>query len=206
MRCGWGAAGLRALASHVDHVVIVDVLSFSTACAVAREAGAVVVPHDPDDPLPDDVDFAGPRSLDRPSLSPSSLRALPAGQHIVIPSPNGSRLLALARRLGLPALTGCLRDASAVAAALADVPRVGLIAAGERWPDHSVRFALEDWLGVGAIAARLDGDRSPEATAAAAALEALAPDLHGALRQIPSGRELVRRGFALDVALAAELR
>ncbi|MEM6929290.1 MAG: 2-phosphosulfolactate phosphatase, partial [Myxococcota bacterium] len=166
--CGWGVSGLEALSTHVDALVIVDVLSFSTACAVARESGAIVVPHDPSrvaDPASADL-VAGPRSPDRPSLSPASLRALPAGTHIVIPSPNGSRLLANARRGGLSAQTGCLRDRSMVAESLADVPRVGLVAAGERWPDGTIRFALEDWLGVGALVAALRGPHSVEATCA----------------------------------------
>ncbi|MEL6908417.1 MAG: 2-phosphosulfolactate phosphatase, partial [Planctomycetota bacterium] len=195
--CGWGLSGLEALSPHVDVLVVIDVLSFSTACAVAREAGATVVPHDPDrsvQPGPE-VFVAGPRSRDRPSLSPASLRALPAGTRIVVPSPNGSRLLAAARRRGLAAQTGCLRDRSRVAAGLADVQRVGLVAAGERWADGTFRFALEDWLGVGALAAAFDGPHSIEATCARAAFEAVGDDLREALARTPSGRELVRRGF-----------
>lgn len=205
VRIGWGAHGLDAIATHVDYVVIVDVLSFSTACAVAREAGAVVVPHDPDRPPPADVFVAGARSLERPSLSPSSLLQLDPGTRIVIPSPNGSRLLVRAREHGLSARTGCFRDVSEVARALAGHGTVGLIAAGERWPDGSIRFALEDWLGVGAIVARLDGPASVEARSARAAFEAAADDLVDTIAQCASGRELVRRGFESDVVLAATL-
>lgn len=204
--CGWGEAGLRVLAPHVDRIVIVDVLSFATACSVAREAGAIVVPHHPDGTIPPGMLVAGPRSLTQPSLSPASLTGLTPGTRIVIPSQNGSRLLALARSHDPEATTGCLRDGSAVAARLAGVDRVALIAAGERWPDDTLRFALEDWLGVGAIAARLPGPRSPEVVAAVAAYEAHANDLPAALRHTPSGRELVRRGFAADLVLAAEVR
>ncbi|MEN0065186.1 MAG: 2-phosphosulfolactate phosphatase [Myxococcota bacterium] len=203
--CGWGANGLRALAPSVDCVVVVDVLSFSTSCAVAREAGAVVLPHDPDRSVPDGVLVAGPRSLEQPSLSPSSLRRLAPGTRIVIPSLNGSRLLALARNLGVTAITGCLRDRHQVARAVARLDRVALIAAGERWTDDTVRFALEDWLGVGAIAALLTGSFSPEVVAAQAAFDAHVPDLEAALRRTASGRELVRRGFEQDVVLAAEV-
>jgi len=87
--------------------------------------------------------------------------AVEPGTRIVIPSLNGSRLMALADRLGVDAVTGCLRDRTAAAEGLRAARCVGLVAAGERWEDDSVRFALEDWLGVGAIAACLDGPRSP---------------------------------------------
>jgi len=205
VRTVWGLAGLHAVAPHVDAVVIVDVLSFSTACAVAREAGAEVVPHDPDREPPSDVRVAGPRSKTEPSLSPVSLVGLPPHTRIVIPSPNGSRLMARSRWLGLPATTACLRDRHGVAGALDDVERIGIVAAGERWSDGSIRFALEDWLGAGALAAALTGPADPESIAARAAFEAHRHDLVGALSTTPSGRELLRRGFPEDVDLAAQL-
>ncbi len=44
VRVGWGLRGLQALAPHATAVVVVDVLSFCTAVAVAEEAGAEVIP------------------------------------------------------------------------------------------------------------------------------------------------------------------
>ena len=81
-----------------------------------------------------------------------------------------------------------------------------MIAAGERWPgDGSLRPAVEDVAGAGAIIAQLPGTRSVEAQAAVAVFEAARGDLPGFLRRAGSGRELIERGFAEDLALAAEL-
>jgi 2-phosphosulfolactate phosphatase len=82
---------------------------------------------------------------------------------------------------------------------------VAIVPAGERWDDGSIRFALEDWLGAGAIAARIGGDRSGEAEAAVAAFERLRGDLRGALARCPSGRELIGRDYPQDVDLASAL-
>jgi 2-phosphosulfolactate phosphatase len=81
---------------------------------------------------------------------------------------------------------------------------VGVVAAGERRPDGSLRFAVEDLLGAGAILTALGGRPSPEARAAVAAFLDAAPDLPATLASCTSGRELVARGLAADLDLAAE--
>ena len=45
VRCEWGLRGLKELAPVSDIVVIVDVLSFSTALDVATARGGIVFPH-----------------------------------------------------------------------------------------------------------------------------------------------------------------
>jgi 2-phosphosulfolactate phosphatase len=83
---------------------------------------------------------------------------------------------------------------------------VGVIAAGERWPDRSLRPAIEDLLGAGAIISELSAtNRSPEADIAAAAFVAARANLQRYLRQCTSGRELIALGYSDDVELAAEL-
>jgi 2-phosphosulfolactate phosphatase len=215
VRFEWGLAGAMVLASVSEVLVVVDVLSFSTAVEVALARGATVVPTGWSDERAAALAaergaiLAVGRSQATPanpySLSPASLAALPAGVCLVLPSPNGATITSAADALGPVVLTGCLRNARAVATA-ADAlgGTISVIAAGERWPDGSLRPALEDLLGAGAILDRLDGGtRSPEAQAAADTARLLDPA--DALNGCASGRELITAGYEQDVQTAAKL-
>jgi 2-phosphosulfolactate phosphatase len=84
-------------------------------------------------------------------------------------------------------------------------PNIAVFAAAERWPDDSLRFALEDLLGAGAIISWLAStDTSPEARIAQAAYEAIGGDLRNAIADCTSGQELIARGYREDVDLAVE--
>jgi 2-phosphosulfolactate phosphatase len=97
-----------------------------------------------------------------------------------------------------------LRNTRAVAAqAEALGRRVSVIPAGERWEDGSLRPAIEDWLGAGAIIDNLSAARSPEAQMAVAAYRASVKTLEDSLRHCSSGKELSRKGRANDILLAA---
>jgi 2-phosphosulfolactate phosphatase len=131
----------------------------------------------------------------------------------VLPSPNGSTISArLAGRVPV-VVAASLRNRRAVATWLLDRStadpdlRVAMICAGERWPDGSLRPAVEDLWGAGALVAQLDGwpDVAPEAAAAAAAFGAAAGGVAAALRACASGRELIDAGHPDDVDVAAEL-
>ena len=80
-----------------------------------------------------------------------------------------------------------------------------VIAAGERWPDGSLRPALEDWLGAGAILQSLPGNRSPEAESAVALFERYRETLVETLDRCGSGRELDGRGHDKDKLIAGQL-
>ena len=96
---------------------------------------------------------------------------------------------------------GGLRNRTATARACASFGRILVVACGERWPDGSLRPALEDLVGAGGIVAALArADASPEARAAALAYAALGADRRAALGDCASAREFVERGFAADVA------
>src|SRR5205807_2372643 len=105
-------------------------------------------------------------------------------------SPNGSAISAAAH--SVPVLAGCLRNARAVAKKAIHVAQGGSIAvipAGERWPDGSLRPAIEDLIGAGAIVDELGLPCSPEAEIARQAFRSARPFLASLLRECVSGRE-----------------
>ena len=115
---------MRALVAGADAIVIVDVLSFCTCVDVAVGRGAPVFPY----PWKDESArafaesrgalLAGGRGTDALySLSPKSLLSIPESASLVLPSPNGAALSALAGESGKPTFAGCLRNARAVAEA-----------------------------------------------------------------------------------------
>ena len=84
--------------------------------------------------------------------------------------------------------------------------RIAVIAAGERWrTDWSLRPAIEDWLGAGAIIQHLPGQFSPEARLAADAFGSAAGEIAAIIAGCSSGKELIAGGFAEDVALASAI-
>ncbi|WP_424951892.1 2-phosphosulfolactate phosphatase [Deinococcus sp.] len=213
VRFEWGEAAITHLAPGCEAVVIVDVLSFSTAVDVALVRGASVFPYRWRDDSA--ARFAQEqnallasherRSGNMFSLSPASLATLPEGSRLVLPSPNGATLSALARETGAAVFTACFRNAAAVAGYVRErFGTVLVVAAGERWPDNSLRPAAEDLWGAGAVISALNLPVSPEAQAAAAAFLEVRPHLPERLRACSSGRELEERGFLADLDLAAE--
>lgn len=212
LRCEWGIEGVRTLAPASDWIIIVDVLSFSTAVDVVVSNGASVLPYPWRDESAYDfatrngATLASPDRTDKSAftLSPPSLRNIPAGLALVLPSPNGSRL-SLATGT-TPTVAACFRNYRAVADYVRRrAARIAVIPAGEQWPNGSLRPCFEDQAGAGAVLAELSGSLSPEAAAAVAMFEQFRSTIGTALRECSSGRELVERGFEEDVSIAAEL-
>ena len=210
-RCEWGVNGQDALAP-ADVVIVVDVLSFSTCVDVAAGRGAAILPYAWKDSSAaafaerHGAELAGARDSSRYSLSPASFASAPAGLRCVLPSPNGAAISLRASSTSAVVLAGCLRNARAVAHLAQRLGRtVNVCPAGERWPDGSLRPAVEDWLGAGAILHHLPGTKSPEADAAVAAFEQRQHALADVIARSSSGRELIERGFLQDVDLASAL-
>lgn len=240
VRLDWGPTAGEALTTYAVAAgspvcaVVVDVLSFTTCVSVAADAGTRVHPY----PWKDDsarvfadergATLAVPRSTSRAdggvSLSPTSIRAAGPLRDLVLPSPNGSTIAALLAGAGAQVVAASLRNRPAVAAWLVDwldstvgsatPPAVVVVPAGERWADGSLRPAVEDLWGAGAVVAALAGRLehragplllSPEAEAAGTAWLAVEDRLDEALTGCASGRELVEQGWPDDVAVAGEL-
>jgi 2-phosphosulfolactate phosphatase len=210
LRCEWGLDGLLSLTPTSDVVIIVDVLSFSTAVDIATANGASVLPYRwKDDSARQFADeqralLAWDRSVPSEySLSPASLRSIAVNTALVLPSPNGSTLCLSTK--GIPTFTACLRNAPAVARHTSKFgSRIALIPAGERWSGETLRPALEDLIGAGAVLSELPGKPSPEAELAVAAFERFRRNLYDVVSCCGSGRELIEKGFACDVEIATE--
>ncbi len=206
IRCEWGEQGASEIAARVDCCVIVDTLSFSSCVDIAASRGCLLFPRKPDDD-PDayaasiGAECAQKRGAGRYSLSPVTLADIPPGTRLVLPSPNGSALTGKARARRI--FAGCLRNACAIAEAIEGTAVI--VAAGERWPDGTLRPAIEDWIGAGAIISHCTGTKSPEAQLAEAAFLAVAEQLETVVRTSASGNELVTRGYAHDIAPCAAL-
>lgn len=213
----WGPTGAAAVAATGGVAVVVDVLSFTTTLSVAVDAGITVYPFRWKDERAEayaaerDAVLARGRSTRAGvSLSPVTVRASSGVERLVLPSPNGSAISFGLADSGTTVVGASLRNATAVARSLAafDGP-IAVVAAGERWPDGTLRPAVEDLWGTGAVLAALVDlgatGLSPEALMAAAAYRAVADRVPDELHACASGRELVDIGFAADVEIAAEV-
>jgi 2-phosphosulfolactate phosphatase len=222
VRFDWGLTGARALVEDAgpgDVAVVVDVLSFTTTLTVAVERGIEVYPFPwAAEGAPAYAESRGAMlalgrreglSTGAVSLSPASFDHIEGVERVVLPSPNGSAIAFALADAGVRVVGACLRNASAVGAWLAQsAGTVSVVAAGERWPDDSLRPAVEDLWGAGAVldslaaAGSVDG-MSPEAWMAVSAYAAVSGRLASVLPDAESGRELVAAGFQRDVEIAA---
>jgi 2-phosphosulfolactate phosphatase len=220
VRFDWGPTGAAAIAEGADVAVVIDVLSFTTTLCVAVERDMTVLPYRWKDERAaayaeqHGATLAVGRLEGRAlppssavSLSPAAMRHVSGVSRIVLPSPNGSAIsFGLADR-GATVVGACLRNRTAVADWLvARGGTVAVVAAGERWPDGSLRPAAEDLWGAGAVLALLPrDDLSPEARLAADAFLAVEASLVDSVHGCAGGLELTAATFGEDVAVAAEL-
>ncbi len=209
VRFDWGPAGVAAVAGD-GVVVVVDVLRFTTTVEAATGRGVLVYPYRWRDETAAafastvEARLADGADRDGPSPSPSSFVRLEPGERVVLTSPQrrdvhgvgrcpslaGGRSVPAQRRNGGRVAPGPPRDGTQA---------LTVIACGERWPDDTLRPALEDLLGAGAVLARLGGNQSPEARAAVAAWTSARDHIDTDLTTCASGQELIERGHHDDV-------
>jgi 2-phosphosulfolactate phosphatase len=218
----WGREGARRAAAAGDILVVVDVLSFSTATATAIERGCVIIPCTDEEGAAAIADRTGAEAAvhrgkvptaGRFSLSPLTYLDAEPGTRIALDSPNGATCSRAAH--DVPHLfVGALVNADAVAGAVRAILNtsdhaVTVLACGERWiepgQDGPLRFAIEDYCGAGAILASLPYEKSPEAKLCEMAFRAAKNDLTRIIAECGSGRELVAKGYGGDVEHASKL-
>ena len=94
IRFEWAERGVSLLAPISDAIVIVDVLSFSTAVEIATNQSALIYPYRWNDPSAYEfaesvrADVADRDNQNGYCLSPASLLKLPPGIRLILPSPN----------------------------------------------------------------------------------------------------------------------
>lgn len=222
VRLEWGLSGATSIGKRATVAVVVDVLTFSTALSVAMDLGTTVFPY----PWRTGAEayareHSAALAYKRPlagrgqfSLSPGTLRSSPAPDRLVLPSPNGSTISHALKESNCKVVAASLRNCAAVARWLAaEVEKdpdaaILLIAAGEKWPDGSLRPAVEDLWGAGAVIDAIRGQLgvslSEEASVAADAYRSVSGRLDTALTACSSGKELFAMGFPEDVSIASE--
>ena len=223
-RLEWGRRGARVAAERGDVLVVIDVLRFSTATVTAVQYGGIVYPCAwSDDPVAYAARIGAEAAVRRRgvpesgrfSLSPPTFEAIEPGTRVVLASPNGATCSRHGREVP-HLLVGALVNARAVSRALAEILEstglnVTVLACGERWKqpneDGELRFAIEDYLGAGAILAGLPArlSRSPEAQICQGAFLAARDDLAPILWESGSGRELGAIGYPDDVEHSSRL-
>jgi len=213
----WGRRGAREAADRGDIVIIVDVLSFSSTVVSALNKGAIIYPYPPNLDGKQYAERIGAEfilgraeaaKLDKPTLSPVSFSQEHNCKKYVLTSQNGSFCTWIASKV--PALlVGSLLNARSVADAANHIQKqtkanITVIPCGEQWEaiklqEDTLRPAMEDYLGAGAILSFLAGKKSPEAELCAAAFIHSKQNIDEFIWDCGSGRELRKKGFELDV-------
>lgn len=217
-RLDWGRRGVRDAAARSDVIVIVDVLRFSSCVAVAVERGASVYPCAYDAAADEIARRVGGRVATAPPGSHAGFALVPAftdaqpGEAIVLRTLNGAECTLLAASAP-NVFAGALLNASAVGRAAMQILDAGdlcvtVVACGERSSEpmdgEAICFAIEDYLGAGAVLSAMR-DLSPEARVCAAAFDRSRADVSELLLDCGSGRQLRAWGLEDDVRFAAQI-
>ncbi|MGN7179752.1 2-phosphosulfolactate phosphatase [Cytobacillus kochii] len=219
----WGKRGAREAANRGDIVIIVDVLSFSSTVVTGLNYGAIIYPYPPHLNGKAYAQSLGAQyilgraeaaRLGAPTLSPVTFNHSHDRQKYVLSSLNGAFCTWIASHI--PALfIGSLLNASAVASAANQLSaslnaNITVVPCGELWNgvkefEDSLRPAMEDYLGAGAILSRIEGKQSAEVQVCIGAFQHSKSTLSRLIWDCTSGIELRERGFEKDVKHCSRL-
>ncbi|MBS4175635.1 2-phosphosulfolactate phosphatase [Bacillus sp. FJAT-49736] len=224
-RIEWGARGAREAAERGDIIIVVDILSFSSTVVTAIHHGAIIYPY----PFYKDgkeLEYAMKVGAElilgraesikcgSPTLSPITFNHTHRNNKYVLCSLNGALCSWVAGKASV-LLIGSLLNSSAVASYANQLQdntgsAITIIACGERWDnvtdgENSLRPAIEDYLGAGAILSNVKGELSPEAELCANAFKSVEHRIQDLLWECGSGRELRQKGYEQDVIHASRL-
>lgn len=224
----WFTEGLNSALKNNHIVVIVDTLRFSSAVVTAVAHGFTIYPTSDQKKgakfaASINAEISGKPGEARYSLSPLSyLNTFHAdNKKVVLYSPNGAACAELVKENNT-AYIGCLLNAKAVGeqvskAAKNSKQNVTVIAAGEQQAidtgekivyvkKRSRRiFAVEDYLGCGAIMSSMTLLKSPEAEVCESAFNGSREKIEELLLESWSGKYLVQHHLMDDVKHAARL-
>jgi len=218
-RFDWGGRGVRDAAARGDVIVIVDVLRFSSCVAAAVERGASVYACAFDAEADEIARRVGGRVAEAPPGSGAGFALVPTfteaktDEAIVLRTRNGAECTLLAASAP-HVFAGALLNASTVARAVKRILDASdlcltVVACGERLSkptdDEPTRFAIEDYLGAGAILSAINTDLSPEARVCAGAFDRSRGDVLELLLDCGSGRQLRAWELQDDVLFAAQI-
>ena len=147
------------------------------------------------------------------SLSPLTFLSVNYNESIVLPSPNGSTCTGYASTAEY-VFAGALINAKATAEKISELItntnlNLTIIACGERFnfsnEDGDLRFAVEDYLGAGAILSYLDFGKSAEALVCESAFLNSKDNIKEIILNCETGVELKGKGFEKDIEFSAQL-
>jgi len=224
-RMDWGVKGVEEASNRGDIIIVIDVLSFSSAVTNALHNGVIIYPF----PRTGDINEFGKlvgaevcimersraRELGLPSLSTTSFNKTHGGKKYVLSSINGATCVKVASQSST-ILIGSLLNVSAVVEVANKIQgetnkNITVIACGERWKNKNnvegpreLRPCIEDYLAAGAILEKLEGTKSPEAKVCISAFVNSKSGLNELIADSSSGRELIKIEFSEDVEFSCQ--
>ena len=223
-RMDWGIRGVEEASNRGDIIIIVDVLSFSSAVINALHNGVIIYPFPRVGEINEFAKLVGgevcilerarARELGLPSLSATSFNETHKGQKFILSSINGATCVKAATKSST-IIVGGLLNVFSVAEVANKIQKenninITVIACGERWNSlnnetRDLRPSIEDYLGAGAILELLNGTKSQEAKVCINAYKSSKQEIEELITDSSSGRELLNMGFPEDVRFSCQL-